>query len=60
MKRKYSTPLAEKLEFDYSNNVVASGPNAGTLTDQATTVWWKCETRYADIHSIDNTVCGYV
>ena len=59
MKREYKTPLAEKLEFDYSDNVVASG-GAGTLTDQATTAWWKCETRYTDIHSIDNSVCGYV
>jgi hypothetical protein len=59
MKREYKTPLAEKLEFDYSDNVVASG-SQGALTDQATTAWWKCETRYTDVHSIDNTVCGYV
>ena len=59
MKREYKTPLAEKLEFDYSDNVVASG-GTGTLTDQATTAWWKCQTRYTDIHSIDNSVCGYI
>ena len=59
MKREYKTPLAEKLEFNYSDNVVASG-SAGALTDQATTAWWKCETRYADIHSVDNSICGYV
>ena len=58
MKKEYNTPQAEKLEFDYSDNVVASGK--GALTDQATTAWWKCETRYTDVHSIDNTVCGYV
>ena len=58
MKKEYKKPLAEKLEFDYSDNVVAS--TGGQLTDQATTAWWKCETRYADVHSIDNTICGYV
>ena len=60
MKKIYITPMAEKLEFNYSDNVVASGANPGALTDQATTAWWKCETRYADVHSIDNTVCGYI
>mgnify|MGYP007013876327 CR=1 FL=1 len=60
MKKEYKVPQAEKLDFNYSENVVASGSNAGTLTDQATTAWWKCETRIADIHSIDNTVCGYI
>ena len=58
MKKEYSAPQAEKIEFNYSDNVTASGK--GTLTDQASTAWWKCETRYTDIHSIDNTVCGYV
>lgn len=58
MKKEYKRPLAEKLEFDYSDNVVASA--TGQLTDQATTSWWKCETRYTDIHSIDNSICGYV
>ena len=60
MKREYKTPLAEKLEFDYSDNVVASGGGQGALTDQATTAWWKCDTRYTDIHSIDNSICGYI
>lgn len=59
MKKVYTKPVAEKLEFDYSDNVTASG-NTSTLTDQATTAWWKCETRYTDIHSIDNSVCGYI
>ena len=58
MKKEYNTPKAEKLEFDYSDTVTASGANV--LTDQASTAWWKCETRIADIHSIDNTVCGYI
>ena len=26
MKKAYETPIAEKLEFDYTNTVVASGP----------------------------------
>ena len=62
MRKEYKKPLAEKLDFDYSDNVTASNTGTGTgiLTDQATTDWWKCETRYADIHSIDNTVCGYI
>lgn len=59
MKKEYSTPQAEKIEFNYSNNVTASG-SQGTLTDQASTAWWKCETRYTDVHSIDNTMCGYI
>ena len=60
MKKEYKTPLAEKLEFNYSENIVASGGNKGTLTDQATTAWWTCETRYTDVHSIDNSICGYI
>ena len=34
MKRQYTTPVAEKLEFDYTNVVVASivhGPGAGAV-----------------------------
>lgn len=58
MKKEYKAPRAEKLEFDYSDNVTASGKS--TLTDQATTQWWQCNTRIADVHSIDNTVCGYI
>lgn len=58
MKKEYKAPQAEKLDFDYSETVTASGGT--TLTDQATTAWWKCETRYADVHSIDNSVCGYI
>lgn len=60
MKKEYKAPIAEKLTFDYSDNVVASGGNAGQLTDQATTAWWTCQTRMTDIHSIDNSVCGYI
>lgn len=59
MRKDYIQPKAEKLEFDYSDNVVASD-GQGALTDQATTAWWKCETRIADVHSIDNSICGYI
>ena len=47
MKRKYEAPEAEKLEFDYTDTVVASGggTNQPVLTD-VSTEWWKCETRY--------------
>ena len=58
MKKEYKTPQVEKLDFNYSENVVASG--AGNLTDQATTNWWNCETRIVDIKNIEGTVCGYI
>ena len=35
MKKEYKAPQAEKLDFDYSETVTASGGT--TLTDQATT-----------------------
>ncbi|MBR4710765.1 MAG: hypothetical protein IKP10_01945 [Clostridia bacterium] len=55
MKKTYEAPKVERLDFDYSNTVAASG-----LTDAATTAWWKCETRVKDVKSIDGTVCGYI
>ena len=58
MKKEYKTPQVEKLDFNYAENVVASG--TGNLTDQATTNWWKCETRIVDIKNIEGTVCGYI
>ena len=57
MKKEYVTPKAEMLDFDYRETVVASGSG---LTDQASTNWWKCETRYVDVMNADRTVCGYV
>ena len=57
MKKEYVTPKAEMLDFDYKETVVASGTG---LTDQATTNWWKCETRIVDVKNIEGTVCGYV
>ncbi len=58
MKKEYVTPKAELMDFDYTDNVVASG--ASNLTDAATTQWWKCETRIVDNKNIEGTVCGYV
>lgn len=36
MKKAYETPIVEKLEFDYTNTVVASGPMNlfGTVDEQ--------------------------
>ena len=41
--RKYVTPKAEKLTFNYSNNVNAS---ATFPTTDVSTQWWECHTRY--------------
>ena len=41
--KEYTKPLAEKLDFNYSENVAAS--RVFTTTD-ATTQWWECHTRY--------------
>lgn len=45
MKKEYSAPKAEKLEFNYSEAVVACHSN--TKQDEQTncppgTSWWKC------------------
>ena len=58
MKKEYVTPKAEMMDFDYTETVVASG--GSNLTDQASTEWWKCETRIVDVKNIEGTVCGYV
>ena len=55
MKKEYETPKAEMLDFDYTDTVVASGSG---LTDEASTNWWKCETRYVDVKNTQGTVCG--
>ena len=57
MKKAYATPKAELLDFDYKEQVVASGTGR---TDQSTTQWYTCNWRYADVQSIDGTVCGAV
>ena len=59
MKKVYETPKAEMLDFDYTDSVVAAS-GSSNLTDQATTEWWQCETRIADVKNIEGTVCGYI
>ena len=51
--RKYNTPMAEKIHFDYSNNVTAS--RTYTTTD-ASTQWWECHTRY--VYGDSPVICG--
>lgn len=55
MKKEYTTPLAEKVEFDYSENVTASGATSYTTTDMSTQ-WWECHTRY--VYGDSPSVCG--
>lgn len=52
MKKTYQTPIAEKLSFDYEENVTASGTDYPT-TDVSND-WWTCNTRYDDAAD----VCG--
>ena len=58
MKKEYETPKVEQMDFDYEETVVASG--GSNLTDEASTNWWKCETRIVDEKNIEGTVCGYI
>ena len=55
MKKEYAAPRAEKVEFSYFENVVASG-NGGVNYDTTdnSNDWWECHTRYADAAD----VCG--
>ena len=57
MKKEYETPKVERMDFDYTETVVASGSGR---TDQSTTEWYTCDWRYVDVQSIDGTVCGAV
>jgi hypothetical protein len=57
MKKEYEAPKVEKMDYDYTETVVASGTG---LTDQASTQWWKCETRIVDVKDIPGTTCGYI
>ena len=57
MKKHYEKPEAEILEFAVSDNVTTS---TREKTDQNTSDWWTCETRYVDVFNIEGTVCGYV
>ena len=48
MKKTYETPKVEKLEFDYSDTVVASG-NSNTPTDNPDNQYWlgcTCDRTY--------------
>ena len=49
MKKEYMKPEAEKVVFDYSENVTASYATTDESND-----WWTCNTRYADAAD----VCG--
>ena len=40
MKKEFMKPEAEKLTFDFSENVIASRP----MTDQSTE-WWVCRSK---------------
>ena len=43
MKKKYEAPKAEKLEFDYSDTVVASGGQGGiTYNNDPNGQYYKC------------------
>ena len=53
MKKEYMKPEAERIVFDFSENVTAS--RTYTTTD-ATTEWWECHTRYEFNDSVE--VCG--
>ena len=46
MKKVYIVPEAMKFEFNYSENVAASGSGRTYTTTDATTQWWECHTRY--------------
>ena len=53
MKKEYMKPRAERIIFEYDENVTAS--RSYTTTD-ATTQWWECHTRYEFNDSVE--VCG--
>ena len=53
--KEYITPMAQKFEFDYSENVTASSACSYTTTD-VSTQWWECHTRYD--YGDSPTVCG--
>ena len=59
MKEEYEAPKVERLDFDYADNVTASGSNSGR-TDESTTEWYTCNWRYVDVVNSERTVCGPV
>ena len=60
MKKTYEAPKAEKIEFDYTDTIATSRPYDPNKTDEATTDWWTCQTRYVDVKDVAGDVCGYV
>ena len=56
MKKVYIVPEAMKFEFNYSENVAASGSGRTYTTTDATTQWWECHTRYEFNDSV--AICG--
>lgn len=42
MKKNYETPVAEKVEFCYSNQVVASGAQTGCISQWIFTGEFSC------------------
>ena len=57
MKKEYETPKVEKMDYDYTETVVASGSG---LTDQANTAWYTCNHRVVDEDTIQGDVCPEV
>lgn len=60
MMKEYMKPEAEFIEFNYNENVAASGTGTGAAggisyeTTDNSNDWWECHTRYADAAD----VCG--
>ena len=55
MKKTYQTPVAEKVSFDYEENVTASNSNGiSYATTDESNDWWTCNIRYDDAAD----VCG--
>ena len=50
MKKEYVKPAAEKVEFNYSDNVTASNSDRTDAPD----AYWQCGTRYNE----EDGVCG--
>ena len=51
--KRYVTPIAQKFEFNYTDNVTAS---SGYTTTDVSTKWWTCHTRY--VYGDSPAVCG--
>lgn len=49
MKKSYKTPLAEQLDFDYTETVVASGSSTGHKYRLYTDGYFACREKETDI-----------